>query len=278
MKPDRNSPWRACGMSSVLKSFCTTIVFGALLFTSTLSAQTSVGTTTPKSDPTVLAVISKALSALGGAGSWQSIGAFTAKVSVSRPVGPVETVQLSNDWHLGYLLARGDCSDTKGRTATVITQQNQQIRTVGSSATKSIPRENDMAVLSKVNPGAALALSLSQSNCIFKPANAVDTLGITGETIEEDCNDPFLPVVARLMWTFSESTGLPTQVKIPIRDALHNAVAYETVRYTQFSSQGKVIVPSEVNIALPSGQTEQRLISQWSFSTSLPSSTFPTTN
>ncbi len=267
---------------NVRVAFQALVLFWAMFSVSALWAQTSTGPASSKSDPNALAVISKALTALGGAGNWQPIGAATATISISRPVGPIETVQLSDDWHLGYLLSRRDSSNASGKTATTITEKVHQFRTAGSGTSQTMPRENDVVALAKVSPGAALELSLSQNGCVFAVVNAKGLSGIGlgteagSETVEEDCRDPFFPITAQLTWAFSKASGLPTQVRIPIRDLIHNAVAYETVTFVEFSRKGSVSVPSQVNITLPSGQIERHSIAQWSCASSLPSNTFTT--
>ncbi|MES2222517.1 MAG: hypothetical protein V4587_16320 [Acidobacteriota bacterium] len=141
-----------------------------------------------------------------------------------------------------------------------------------------------MAVLAKVNPGAALTLSLDQNICVFKMISATNLSDAAKareasvETVEEDCTDPFMPFSPRLTWTFSNSTGLPIQVEIPVRDMLHDSVFYETATFVQFSDKSGLLLPSEMTITLPSGQIERYSIAQWSLTSSLPGNTFTTTH
>ncbi len=124
-------------------------------------------------------------------------------------------------------------------------------------------------------PAAALTLSLQRNGCVFHSVSAYN-LGHPAagtETIDEDCRDPFFPATVHLIWTFSTSTGLPTQVRLPV-PLLHNGVAYETAQFTQFASQGGVQAPSQVTLVLPSGQTIELRFGARSFTSSLPDSTF----
>lgn len=251
----------------------------APLFVGGLWGQTSTAITSTNRDPAALAVITKALTALGGATNWQSIGAASAEVSVSRPGGPSERIQWADDWHSGYVLSRRDSSGSNGRTATTITLRDRRLRSTTGGTAQTFPRDNDLSVLALGLPAPALILSLKRPGCSFHFVNSSsyrqETPPAAGNpTIEEDCRDPFFPSTARLTWTFSGSTGLPMQVRLPVRLLVHNGIAYETAKFDQFASQGNLLSPSQVTVVRPTGQTEEFQIGRRSFVSALPANTF----
>lgn len=275
MKPNRNDHKNNSTESKVCAVFAA-LALVALLFTADrIWAQASTSSTSAQSDPTALAVITKSLTAMGGETNWQRIGAATTVVSVSRPGVTARIIQWADDWHLGYDLSRRDSHGANGQTTTMISLKDHRIYRAGGSP-HTLPHENDLAVLAVGYPAAALTLSLQRSGCVFHSVSAYD-LGHPAagtETVDEDCNDLFFATTAHLIWTFSTSTGLPTQVRLPVRLLVHNGVAYETAQFTQFANEGNVQAPSEVTLALPSGQTIEFQLGPRSFTSSLPTSTF----
>jgi hypothetical protein len=239
-------------------------------------AQSATNTMSSQNDPLALAVVTNALTAMGGAANWQAIGAATAEVMVSRPGKQPRTIQWADDWHLGYDLSRRDTQAGSGQTITMISLKDHRLYVAGGSP-HTLPHENDIAELAVAYPAAALVLSLQRTGCIFRSLSAyvLDRPPAGTETIGEDCRDPFFSRTVHLIWTFSTSTGLPSQVRLPVRLLLHSGgVAYETARFAHFASQGNLQAPTDVSLILPSGQTIELQIGPRTFTSSLPNSTF----
>jgi hypothetical protein len=236
-----------------------------------------------QSDPAAVAEVAKALSALGGVQAWQRIGGAAAQVSLTRADGKAETLQWSDDWHLGYVLARRDSLSGNSAGVSMITQQNGRVLVSPGGTTHTQPRENDFTLLAAGYPGAVLAQSIAAKNCSFNisPLSSIDPSPIAkastvGDTkIEELCYDPTMPMgKARLTWVFSKSTSLPRAVQLPVRGLLHNSVQYETVVFVSFQQIQGLIIPAKLTITRPDGTTDALSIANASFAASLPSTVF----
>lgn len=278
MKADRSNFRGSYGLCKACLAFQALLLICASLIARGLFAQSATSSTSSPSDPNALAIVANALTAMGGAANWQAIGAATTEVSVSRAGVATRTVQWSDDWHLGYVLSRRDLSTANGHKLTTISLKDHRILSSNGGKGRTIPRENDLAVLAAGDPGAALALSLKRKGCVFQVLSNSTSPNATSDagdkTIEEDCRDPLFPTTAHLTWTFSASTELPTRVRLPVRLLLHSGVAYETVKFGQFVSQQNVLVPSKVSLVLPSGQSDELQFGPRSLISSLPDSTF----
>ncbi len=257
----------------------TMMVLCATLSVSTTSAQTAVQSGPAKNDAGAVAVVEKALQALGGRGNWQNIGAASASVTESLPDGKSVVVQWADDWHSDHVLWRRDASGPTGQPITRIADQSSHTRTADGK-TRSLPREEDIAVLAVGYPAAALMLSLRRNDCALSIVPTHPNAGTdnspdsNGPVVAEDCHAPEFPSTVRILWQFSPATGLPTRVRLPIRDSLHNVIVYQIVQFKAFSQQGRLVVPSSVTTGLSGGRIETLAISNWAFTSSLPLSTF----
>ena len=233
------------------------------------------------SDPQAVAIVNKSIAALGGVTAWQSIGAATAKVTLSSTGIPTRTVAWAADWSLGYLRSRKDSVSASGQAVTTITLRDARIDRPANGKAVYYQRENDVSALAVGYPGVALLLSLGQYHCSFYlgKVHPYDEVGRDAaepaHRIDEDCNDPLMPTgKAHLTWMLSADTGLPIEVRFPVRGLLHNSTQYATARYAAFRQVGGVMLPENITMTRPSGTVHHLSISDVSFTSALPSDTF----
>jgi len=245
----------------------------------TILSQSPIAQSASRSDPNAVAIVHKAIAALGGEVAWQSIGGATAQVVETRSDGRTTTVHWSDDWHLQHAQFRRDATNPNGQSITMLADQSSHSRTVAGQ-TRKLPREEDITVLAAAYPAAALMLSLHRNDCALNlveihqgaaPGSPIDS---SGPGVAEDCRAPDFPTGVRILWQFSPSTGLPIRVRLPVREYLHDGVTYQTARFDAFSQSAGVTVPSTVTFIRGGKQDEKLAISGWSFGPSLPASTF----
>lgn len=279
MNPIQRRLTRRCSfiVCQALTVVCMIVMIGPLW------SQVITATSTSQSDPNAVALVNKAITALGGAANWQSIGAATAQVVETKPDGSTITVQWSDDWHLRHAQFRRDATSPSGQPITMMADQSSRTRAVAGEIRK-LPREEDIAVLAAAYPAAALILSLNRSDCLLSivavrsgptPNSPPDS---SGPAVAEDCRPADFPMAIRILWQFSPSTGLPIRVRLPIRDYLRNAILYQTARFDAFTQQGGLTLPSTVSFIRAGRPSYTLTISRWSFGPSLPASTFTATS
>jgi hypothetical protein len=241
-----------------------------------ISQATTSGTDTAESsDPAALATVNQAVITMGGTAAWLSLGAATATVRISRTSLPDHVVIWSDDWSSGRNRYRRDLNGPPG-IGSVVGNQRARVQELATGKVRIISPVSDMVVLAVGYPAAALATALRRNDCIFNPDRGKAGIGGT-ETIGivQRCLDPQYPERhATLHWTFSTSTHLPLNVRLPVRELLHQSFLSELVEYKSFARNGIVLSPSHIDITRASGAKDSLTITNVVYSASLPDTLF----
>jgi hypothetical protein len=252
--------------------------------TALLAQQTTAITaqsTPSQSDPEALAVVEKAITAMGGKMLWQQVGGAAAQAVTVSQTSPTRTVNWSDDWSTGRVRFRRDSADSETSTSSLIGTDASQVHVRKSGVSEPILHDNGVVVLAEGYPAAALILSLGKYGCSFHLGHPINPrVPLANDdpeiiAITERCPDPFYPQgAANLYWVFSQSKGLPVSVDLPVQGNTHHIVMSQKVDFFTFQEVQGLLVPQQLQIKRASGWVDQITVSKIAFVSGFPSAAF----
>ena len=106
-----------------------------------------------------IAVIEKAITAMGGRAAWGQVGGATAEAVISSKDLPIHTVIWSDDWSTGRIRFRRDTAEGEKSKYSLIGSDTLQIRLLSKGKSEPIQHDNGIVVLAISYPAAALVSS-----------------------------------------------------------------------------------------------------------------------
>jgi hypothetical protein len=234
-----------------------------LSFTSySVDAQNSSG----PNDSTAVAAVNRAIAVLGGMENWSQVGSASAEIDATLDDQPTFHATWSDDWRSGFNKYHRRNKDSEPEMT-----GDGQTRALHfpSGASKILPGQNDISVLTTGYPATSLMLSLNRPGChiLSRPASPgapEDELSLIVRCADAN----YANGTINFYWTFSRSTGLPKKVDRPVREILHGHTLREEVTYLGFQSQSGLKIPTSVTIKHASGRVETIQIVSMTFNTS----------
>jgi len=269
-------------MISKILAFRMSILALALSFNAIAVTAQQVDST---SDASALAVVEKSILAMGGRATWRSFGAATVNAQITPERGPERHVAWSDDWSTGRVRFRRDAVDVQAKHAYIVGSDETQIHKKPDGTPEQLKQDHGIAVLALGYPAPALILSTLKYHCVFhfdqKSGPEVNQAPADTNTIviAERCPHPVSSAgAATIMWTFSKSTGLPTQVVLPIQGLKTNVIRSQTVIYNTFRSVQGALTPLSLSIRRVSGSVDKVTFDSPVFLDGLSDQTFTTSN
>jgi hypothetical protein len=239
-----------------------------------------------QSDPQAISVVETAITAMGGRAVWLRVGGATAQAVITSKTLPARTVNWSDDWSKGRIRFRRDSAAGEQRPSSLIGSDALQVYLKANGKAEPIQHDNGVAVLALGYPAPALILSLSPKYaCTFhlgKPINPRIPLAASDPdevTVTERCPDPFYSGgEAILTWVFSQRSGKPISVELPVWAQMHRIIRTQSVSYIAFQTVNGLLVPTQLQILRVTGAVDQLTTSNTAFVQGISDETFQSPN
>jgi hypothetical protein len=238
---------------------------------------------TPPRDSGAVAVVEKALNAMGGNSGWSVLhGALTTGTYVRNGDTDNTSFTWTDDWS-GEARLRRDSRSSKGGPHSLYVQDAQPQASSASTssaatsaATPPRPRFDNVPALVVHLPGAALFLAIQN------PAYAITTVAPPKSAPP---NSPCARIrrtpqvsamqVDDITLCFSATTSLPVSAYVSLPDFFHlNHRLIESIQYENFQPVGAVLLPQQVSVTNPANQIKTITITSASWNPAFTSSTF----
>jgi hypothetical protein len=230
----------------------------------------SVANTSP-----AIVIVKQAIATMGGEANWASVGAATSEAEIAVGSTTISRqAEWSDDWSSGHGQFLRSARDSVGNAKAVGKAGSRTLKSADGHV-KSVPLENDIAVLAVGYPAAALLVSLHRTECRFVVREPSGEARTEQERVYEVCADPsYSNGQVQFEWIFSRSTGLPISLVRPVRELLRGGTSREQVDYTEYQTVQGLRTPVSLAIHRPGGSTDAISLSSTRFLSSLPSETF----
>lgn len=245
---------------------CTALaLLGIVLGARTLSAQA----TAKVSDPNAIALVQKAIGAMGGDG-WASVGAGVETETITYPQDDTTATShlVSSDWSGDNVGRRIDSVNKDAKWFAVDAERLRVIKNPDGKYSSSL-RGYDLLDLALSYPSVALRKGLSRSECTFMlPPKNGDGL----VRVAQKCTSDRYPGHALTMtWCF-DAQGKLSRLDFPALGADGRSVVGRTAIYRVFQTVQGLTVAQQVDIQFQGQTLYTSSFSNVAFSKNLPQS------
>lgn len=195
---------------------------------------------------------------MGGMSVWSGISTVDSKWELTSRSGYTGSEQSEEDWSRGYVEFRNSTTDSQG-VHTISSNTEHQVIATEPNRTRQLPRKLQDLALPLEFPAATFLFELKS------PAYDFQYIGVSGSTVRLSIVKLVRPGTAdeftREIWSFSQSSGLPTRLSYFTKALDYHRPVPESMEFSNYKRYGSVIVPSIVRTDIHSDPLSAGLLS-----------------